>query len=98
MKDEKTVDLILSVLLLLFKSYHNYELFTDLTNSQKSLLLSCTKMSRRSVYEQALTLILISILRTDDVGWFVLEAFTDSILRNYKTVSSSTQILISPSH
>ena len=96
MKDEKTVDLILSVLLLLFKSYHNYALFTDLTDSQKSLLLSCTKMKRRSVYEQALTLILISILRTDDVGWFELEAFTDSILMNYKTVSSSTQILISP--
>ena len=96
MKDEKTVDLILSVLLLLFKSYHNYALFTDLTDSQKSLLLSCTKMKRRSVYEQALTLILISILRTDDVGWFVLEAFTDSILMNYTTVSSSTQILISP--
>ena len=76
MKDEKTVDLILSVLLLLFKSYHNYALFTDLTDSQKSLLLSCTKMKRRSVYEQALTLILISILRTDDVGWFELEAFT----------------------
>ena len=53
-------------------------------------------MKRRSVYEQALTLILISILRTDDVGWFELEAFTDSILMNYKTVSSSTQILISP--
>lgn len=93
--DETTVDLILSVLLLLFRSYHDYSLFIDLDSTKKSLLLSCTTMSRRSVYEQALTVILISILRTQDTDWFLLDGFTDSILLNYKTVSSSTQILIS---
>ena len=94
-KDEETVSLLFSAILLLFKSYRSYELFLDLSQTQQTALLSCMTMKRRHVDEQALTLILISILRTHDVQWFLQQAFTDSVLANYKTVRSTTQILIS---
>lgn len=93
--NEELVDLLLSVLLLLFKSYHFYSLFTSFTPSQQSLFLRCTTMSRPSIYEQALTVILISIIRTQDREWFYVDDFTDSILHHYKSVSSTTKILIS---
>lgn len=94
-KNEEMVDLILAVLLLLFQYFQNYDLFTNLSNYQKTSLLNCLKMNRKSIYEQILTLVLISILRTGDTQWFVQDDFTDSILQHYKSVSTTTQILIS---
>ena len=94
-KNENMIECILSVLLLLFQYFQNYSLFTNLTNEQKSLLLKCLKMKRKSIYEQLLTVVLISILHTNDTLWFHQDAFTDSILQHYRNVSTTTQILIS---
>ena len=89
------MDLLLSVLLLFFKSYQFYSRFTSFSTSEQSLFLQCMAMSRSSIYEQALTLILTSIIRTQDQEWFYVDDFTDSILHHYKSVSSYTKILIS---
>ena len=89
------MDLLLSVLLLFFKAYQFYSLFTSFSSSEQSLFLQCMAMSRSSIYEQALTLILTSIIRTQDREWFYVDDFTDSILHHYKSVSSYTKILIS---
>ena len=53
-KDEETVSLLFSAILLLFKSYRSYELFLDLSQTQQTALLSCMTMKRRHVDEQAL--------------------------------------------
>ena len=94
-KKEAMVDLILAVLLLLFQHFQNYALFTDLSKSQKALLLTCFKMNCKAIYEKLLSLILISILHTKDEQWFLHNGFTDSILQHYQSVSTTTQILIS---
>ena len=94
-KNEEMVDLVLSVLLLLFKSFPNYALFCDMEDKKKAVFLQCVKMNRRAVREQSLTLLLISILRTQNISWFYTDFFTDSILHSYASLHSVTQILIS---
>ena len=94
-KNEEMVDLVLSVLLLLFKSFPNYALVCDMEDKKKAVFLQCVKMNRRAVREQSLTLLLISILRMQNISWFYTDCFTDSILHSYASLHSVTQILIS---
>ena len=93
--NEELIDLLLTVLLLLFQHFQEYHLFIDLSNDKKQSLLKCLRLHYQSIYEKVLTFILISILHTNDTQWFYQDDFTDSILQHYKTVSTTTQILIS---
>ena len=93
--NEKLIDLLLTVLLLLFQHFQEYQLFIDLSNTQKQTLLKSLHFHCQSIYEKVLTLILMSILHTQDTQWFYQDDFTDSILQHYKSVSTTTQILIS---
>ena len=93
--NEKLIDLLLTVLLLLFQHFQEYQLFIDLSNNQKQTLLKSLHFHCQSIYEKVLTLILMSILHTQDTQWFYQDDFTDSILQHYKSVSTTTQILIS---